>query len=94
MLDTGRDFKYNDENDEFIVAGQSEAYIFARRLRPDGSKTRFYTRDFANVATVAKNLRRYSVREVKQIEKAAQLVGCLGHATSKEVIGIINSGVK
>ena len=93
MLDTGRTFKYDDENDEFIVSGPSEAYVFARRLRPDGSKTRFYTRDFAYVATVAENLRRYSVREVKQMEKAAQLARRLGHATSKAVIGIINSGV-
>ena len=93
MLDTGRTFKYDDKNDEFIIYGPSEAYVFARRLRPDGSKTRFYTRDFAYVSTVAENLRRYSAREVKQMDKAAQLARRLGHATSKAVIGIINSGV-
>ena len=93
MLDTGRTFKYDDKNDEFIVSGPSEAYVFARRLRPDGSKTRFYTRNFAYVATVADNLRRYSAREVRQMDKAAQLAQRLGHATSKAVINIINSGV-
>jgi len=51
MLDTGRTFKYDDENDEFVVSGPSEAYVFARRLRPDGNKTGFCTRDFAYVAT-------------------------------------------
>ena len=61
MLDTGGIFEYDDENEEFIVSSPSEAYVFARRLRPDGSKSRFYTRDFAYVATVAENLRRYSV---------------------------------
>ena len=81
------------QNDEFIVTGPSEEYVFARRLRPDGSKTSFYTRNFAYVATVAENLRRYSVREVKQMDKAAQLARRLGHATSKAVIGILNSGV-
>jgi hypothetical protein len=92
-LDTGRTFEYEDEIDECIVSDPSEAYVFARRLRPDGSKMRFYTRDFANVVAVAENLRRYSMREVKQMEKAAQLARRLGHATSKAVIGIINSGV-
>ena len=62
MLDIGRTFKCDDENHEFIVSGPSEAYVFARRLRPDGIKPRFYTRDFAYVASVAENLRRYSVR--------------------------------
>jgi hypothetical protein len=45
MLDIGRTFRYNDKNDEFIVSGPSDAYVFARRLRPDDSKTRFYTRE-------------------------------------------------
>jgi len=93
MLDTGRTFEYDDENDEFIVSGLSEAYVFLRRLRPDGSKTQFYTRYFAYVATVAENIRRYSVREVKQMEKVAHLARFLGHATSMVVIGVINSGV-
>jgi hypothetical protein len=93
MLDTGRKFKYDDKNDEFVATGLNESYVLARRLRPDGSKTRFYTRNFAFVATIAKNLRRYSVREVKQMDKAAQLARRLGHATSKAVIQIINSGV-
>jgi len=70
MLDTGRTFQYDDKKDEFIVSGSSEAYVFARRLRPDGSKTRLYTRNFAYVATVAENLLRYSAREVRQMHKA------------------------
>ncbi len=93
MLDTGRTFKYEDKNDEFVVAVPSEVYVFARRLRPDGSKTRFYTRNFAYVATVVKNLRRYSARKYRQMVKAAQLAQRLGHAMSKAVINIINSDV-
>jgi len=71
MLDTGRTFKYDDKNDEFIVSNPDEAYVFARRLRPGGSKTRFYTRNFAYVATVADYLRIYSAREVRQMDKVA-----------------------
>jgi hypothetical protein len=93
ILDTGRTSKYDEMNDKFIVSGPSEAYVFARRLRPDGSKTRLYTRNFAYVATKADNLRRYSAKEVRQMNKAAQLAQRLGHATSKVVINIINSGV-
>jgi hypothetical protein len=32
ILDTGRTFKYDDKNDEFIVSGPSEAYVFTHRL--------------------------------------------------------------
>jgi hypothetical protein len=85
MLDIGRTFKYDDENDESIVSDPSEAYVFFRCLRPDGSKTRFYTRDFACVATVAENYRRYSVREVKQVKKAAQLARRLEITFEKDV---------
>jgi len=81
MFDTCMAFKYDDENDEFIVSGTSEAYVFACRLRPDGSKTRFCTRDFEYVASIVENLRRHPVREVKQMEKTAQLARRLGHAT-------------
>jgi hypothetical protein len=53
-LDTGgTGSKYNDGKDEFIVSGPSEAYVFIRRLGPDGTKTRGYTRDFVYVAIVA-----------------------------------------
>jgi hypothetical protein len=93
MLDTGKTFKYADKNDEFVVTGLNDSYVIARRLRPDGSKPHFYTRIFAFVATIAENLRRYSVREIYQIDKAAQLASRLGHATSKAVTSIINSGV-
>ncbi len=71
----------------------SPDYVFARRLRPDGSKTRFYTRNFTYVATIADNLHRYSAREVRQVDKVAHLAQRLGHATSNAVINIINSGV-
>ncbi len=61
MLDTGRKFNYDDKDVEYVVTGLNESYVFARGLRPDGSKTRFYTRNFAFVAAIAENLRRYSV---------------------------------
>ncbi len=93
MLDTGRTFKYDNKNDEFILSSPSDAYVFARRQRPDGNKTRFYTRNFAYIATVSDSLRWYSAREVRQMDKAAQLAQRIGHATSKAVINIINSGV-
>ena len=93
MLDIDRTFKYDDKNDEFVVTGPRESYVFARRIIPDGSKPRFYTHHFAYIATVAKTLRRYSAREVKQMHKTAQLTRHLGHATRKAIISIINSGV-
>ncbi len=73
MLETSKTFNYDDKNDELIVSAPSETYVFARRLRLDGSKTRFYTRYFANVAMVAENFRRYSVREVMEIVKPHSL---------------------
>ena len=33
MLDTGRTFKYDDKNDEFVIPGLNESDVFARRLR-------------------------------------------------------------
>ncbi len=47
MLYIDRTFEYDDNSHEFVVTGLNESYVFARRLRPDGSKTRFYTRNFA-----------------------------------------------
>ncbi len=70
MKNTGRVFSYDNDKDEFVVTGTSLDYVFTRRLRDDGTMTRFYTRDFAHVAAVAAILRRYSVREVKQVDKA------------------------
>ena len=94
MVDTGRSFSYDNDKDEFVVVGSDQEYVFTRRIRADGTKTRFYTRDFAHVATVAANLRRYSMREVKQMDKAEQLMQRLGHMTSKATISLINSGVQ
>jgi len=65
MLDTDIKFKYDDKNDDFVVTLPRKSYVFTRRLRPDSNKTRLYTRHFAYITTVAENLRRYSVREVK-----------------------------
>ncbi len=62
--------------------------------KDDGNKSRFYTYDFDLVATVKENLRRYTLREVKQIEKAEQMMQRLGHMTSANIIDIINSGVQ
>ncbi len=53
MLDTEKTFKYDNNNDEFDATGLNEAYVFARRLRPHGSNTRFYVRNFPYVATIA-----------------------------------------
>ncbi len=39
-------FKYDDKNGKFVFTRLCESFVFARRLRPDGSKTRFY-RNFA-----------------------------------------------
>ena len=93
MVDTGRPYRYDGAKDEYIVAGTDNDYVFTRRLREDGSKSRFYTRDFALVATVKENLRRYTTREVKQMGKVEQLMQRLGHMTSAATIGLINSGM-
>ncbi len=60
ILDTGRTFKYDDKNDELVVTELNKSYVFACRLRPDGSKPRFYTRNFSFGAKITENLRRYS----------------------------------
>jgi hypothetical protein len=94
MVDTGRQVRYDTTKDEYIVSGPASDYVFARRTKEDGTKSRFYTHDFALVATIKENLRRYTSREVKQIEKAEQMMQRLGHMTSAATIGIINSGVQ
>jgi hypothetical protein len=87
MLDTGRTFKYDDKNEDFVITGLNESYAFACRRRPDGSKTRFYTLKFAFVATIAENLRRYSAREFKQAREA------FWARDEQAVINIIKSGM-
>lgn len=94
MVDTGRQVRYDTIKDEYVVSGSATDYVFSRRTKDDGTKSRFYTHDFALVATVKENLRRYTPREVKQIEKAEQMMQRLGHMTSAATIGIINSGVQ
>jgi hypothetical protein len=42
--------------------------IFKRKTGEDERKNRFYTREFALVATVSENLRRYTTREMKQMD--------------------------
>jgi len=94
MKDIGRALTYDTDKDEIVVTGESQDYSFTRRLRDDGAKTRFYKCDFAHVATMAANLRKYSIREVRQMDKAKQLMQRLGPMTSKATISIINSGVQ
>jgi hypothetical protein len=91
ILDTGETVKYDDTNDELVDTGPNESCVFARRVKPDGNTTRLYTRNFAFVVTVAEILRRYSVRDIKQMVHTAQLTRRLGHATIKAVISIIDS---
>ena len=94
MVDTGRQVRYDTIKDEYVVSGAAKDYVFTRRTKVDGTKSRFYTHDFALVATINENLRRYTPREVKQIDKAEQMMQRLGHMTSAATIGIINSGVQ
>ena len=94
LIDTGRHYWYLPDTDEYLVRGTESDYVFSRRLKDDGTKSRFYTRDFSFVATVEGNLRRYTAREIKQMSKAEQLMQRLGHMTSAATIGIINSGVQ
>ena len=93
MVDTGRQVRYDTTKDEYIVSGHAADYVFARRTKEDGSKSRFYTHDFALVAAIKENLRRYTSREIKEIEEAEQMMQRLGHMTSAATISIINSGV-
>jgi hypothetical protein len=65
MVDTGRPYRYDGHKTECVVSGADNDYVITRRIRDDGSKSRFYTCDFALVATVKENLRRYITREVK-----------------------------
>jgi hypothetical protein len=94
MVDTGRQVQYDTTKDEYIVSGPAADYVFARRTKEDGKRSRFYTHDFAIVATIKENLRRFTTREVKHIEKAEQMMQRLGHMTSAATIGIINSGMQ
>lgn len=99
MVDTGRPFTYDPEGDAFTLKGLARSYVFARRERRDGSKSRFYTCDFAIdgtvlVATVTDNLRRYTAREVKQMGQAEQLMQRLGHMTSAATVSLLNAGVQ
>jgi hypothetical protein len=94
LIDTGRHYWYLPDKDEYLARGTESDYVFTRRLKDDGTKSRFYTRGFSLVATIGENLRRYTAREVKQIDKAEQLMQRLGHMTSAATIGIINSGVQ
>ncbi len=74
IVDTGRPYRYDGYKDEYFVDGTDNDYAFTRRIRDDGSKSRFCTRDFALVATVKENLRRYATREVKQMGKVELLM--------------------
>ena len=74
MVDTVRSFTYENDKDEFVVAGNDQEYVFTCRLRADGTKSGFYTRAFAHGATMAANPRIYSTREVKQMDKAEQII--------------------
>jgi len=94
LIDTGRYYRYLPDKDEYLVRGAESDYVFTRRLKEDGIKSHFYTRDFLLVATIGEKLRRYTTREVKQIDKAEQLMHRLGHMTSAATIDIINSGCK
>ncbi len=94
MVDTGRQVQYDTIKDEYFVSGSETDYVFACCKKDDGTKSRFYPHDFALVATVTHNLRRYTLREVNHIEKAEQMMQRLGHMTSAGIIDIINSGVQ
>ena len=94
LIDTGRHYWYLSDKDEYLVRGTESDYVFMRRLKHDGIKSRFYTRDFSLVSTIGENLRRYTAREVKLIDKAEQFMQRLGHMTSAATIGIINSRVQ
>ncbi len=93
LIDTGRHYWYLPDTDEYLVRGTESDYVFWHRLKDDSTKSRFYTRYISFVATVEGNLRRYTAREIKQMNKAEQLMQLLGHMTSAATIGIINSGV-
>ena len=97
MVDSGFAVNYDPVDDAFTVEGTHNLYRFARKLRTDGSRYRFYTCDFAELAlvtTVAENLRRYTAREVKQMALAEQLMQRLGHMTSNATMSLLNAGVQ
>ena len=58
MVHTGRQVRYDTTKDEYAVSGSVADYVFACRTKKDGTKSRFYTYDFALVATIKENLRR------------------------------------
>jgi len=58
MVDTGRQVRYDTTKDEYVVSRFAVDYVFARRTKKDGTKSRFYTHDFALVATIRENLRK------------------------------------
>ena len=60
MVDTGRQVRYDTTKDEYVVSGFVADCVFARRTEKDDTKSCFYTHDFTLVATIKKNLRRYT----------------------------------
>jgi hypothetical protein len=73
-IDIGKHYWYFPDKDEYFVRGTESDYVVTRRLKDDGTKFRFYTLDFSLVATIGEILWRYKTREVKQIDKAEQLM--------------------
>lgn len=105
LVDEGRTVRYIHEEDRYDIEGTERVYSFTRRLRSDGSKSRFYTCELALVAavdenlrralvaTVAENLRRFSKRDAKYMDNAVQLMQRLGHMGSGATIKLLNAGV-
>jgi hypothetical protein len=58
MVDTGRQVQYDTTKDEYVASGFETDYVFGRRMKYDGSNSRFYTHGVALVVTFKENLRR------------------------------------
>jgi len=100
LVDKGYEVHYLRAQDVFAVHGEQTLWVFTRKLRPDGTRSRFWTCDIDSssddvfVTTVAENLRRYTRREIVDMSRAAEFMRRMGHITSTAAIKVLNKGVQ
>lgn len=100
LVDKGYEVHYLRAQDVFTVQGDETLWVFTRKSRPDGTRSRFWTcsvngsTEDAFVATVAENLRRYTRREIVDMSRAAEFMRRMGHITSTAAIKVLNKGVQ
>ena len=97
-----RGFAVMKAGDVYQLRGAGRTLQFVRKLHPlTRKKLNFYVCDArpyfikeeACMVSVEDNMRRYTSREVKQAKDARELIGRLGHPSSKGMIDMIRAGI-